>query len=57
VVTNVQLYLLVGIPMLGNAIMYGIFVAFLEIKFRQMDARFEAGQRKWDESMKSWRRG
>ncbi len=40
-VTNEQLLLMIGIPMAGNALLFGILIAFLDAKFKAFDLRFE----------------
>jgi hypothetical protein len=34
--TNKQVYLLIGIQWLGNAVMFGLFMAFLHVKFDRL---------------------
>ena len=41
-VTNQQLYLAIGIPLLFNATLIGLVVAFINSKFGVVDAKFEA---------------
>ncbi len=41
-VTNEQLYLAVGIPLLFNATLVGVLIAYVNAKFLGMDAKFEA---------------
>ena len=40
-VTNQQLYLAVGIPLLFNATLVAVLIAFINAKFQAMDSRFE----------------
>ncbi|HSP68574.1 MAG TPA: hypothetical protein VLN48_12660 [Bryobacteraceae bacterium] len=40
-VTNQQLYLAIGIPMLFNATLIGLVVALMNAKFGALDAKFE----------------
>jgi hypothetical protein len=42
VVTNQQLYLAIGIPLLFNAALIGLVLALMNAKFSAMDAKFEA---------------
>jgi hypothetical protein len=42
VVTNQQLYLAVGIPLLFNATLVGILIAYVNAKFQTSEARFDA---------------
>jgi hypothetical protein len=42
VVTNEQLYLAVGIPLLFNATLIGVLIADVNAKFQGMEAKFEA---------------
>jgi len=41
-VTNVQLYVAIGIPMLFNATMVGVLVALFNSKIEAMNAKFDA---------------
>jgi hypothetical protein len=45
--TNEQLYILVGIPMLSNAVVTGLSVAFLKTKFDASDKRFADMSDRW----------
>jgi hypothetical protein len=42
VVTNEQVYLAIGLPMLFNATLIGLVIALSNAKFGRVDARFEA---------------
>lgn len=39
--TNVQLYLAIGIPMLFNALLVGILIAYVNAKFDGVNQRFD----------------
>jgi hypothetical protein len=41
VVTNEQLYIAVGIPLLFNATLIGVLIAYVNVKFQGMEAKFE----------------
>jgi hypothetical protein len=41
VVTNEQLYLAVGIPLLFNATLIGVLVAYMNAKFQAVNTRFD----------------
>jgi len=43
--TNAQLYLVVGVPILANAVMFGLVWAFLRAKFEEIDRHFDAMDR------------
>lgn len=47
-VTNTQLYLAIGVPLLFNAVLIGLVVAFINAKFEGVDRRFEAVDRRFD---------
>lgn len=47
-VTNVQLYLAIGIPILFNASILGVLIALINAKFSAVDAKFEAINTKFD---------
>lgn len=38
--TNTQLYLIIGIPILFNAAMFGLMKAYINAKFEKVDERF-----------------
>ena len=46
-VTNQQLYLAIGIPMLFNASLIGIVVMFMNAKFDAIDKRFDDMRDLW----------
>ena len=41
-VSNQQLYLAVGIPLLFNATLIGVLIAYINAKFQGMEGKFEA---------------
>jgi hypothetical protein len=47
-VTNVQLYLAIGIPVLLNASLLGLVVALMNAKFEGVNTKFEAINTKFD---------
>jgi hypothetical protein len=47
VVTNQQLYLAIGIPMLFNAALMGVVVALFNSKFDAIDKRFDDMRDLW----------
>ena len=55
VVTNQQLYLVIGIPMLFNATLIGLLVALMNSKFSSVNARFDAIDRRFDDMRDLWR--
>ena len=46
-VTNQQLYLAIGIPMLFNAALIGLLVALMNAKFGAIDKRFDDMRDLW----------
>ena len=54
-VTNEQLYLAIGIPLLFNATMIGLVVAFINVKFQGIDGRFAAIDKRFDDMRDLWR--
>ena len=65
-VTNQQLYLAIGVPLLFNAVLIGILIAYINPKFETMsarfdglsasvDARFDASNRRFDDMRDLWR--
>jgi Mor family transcriptional regulator len=55
VVTNEQLYIAVGIPMLFNATLIGLVVALFNAKFSRFEARFDAIDKRFDDMRDLWR--
>ena len=47
-VTNEQLYILVGVPMLFNATLIGLVIAYINARFGRSDARFDGIERRFD---------
>ena len=54
-VTNLQLYLAIGIPMLFNATLVGLVVALMNAKFAAVNSRFDAVDRRFDDMRDLWR--
>ncbi len=61
-VTNEQLYIVIGIPMLFNATLIGLVIAYInakigkvESKFDGIDKRFDAIDRRFDDMRDLWR--
>jgi hypothetical protein len=58
-VTNQQLYLAIGIPMLFNAAFIGLVVALLnakmDAKFNAVNVRFDAIDKRFDDMRDLWR--
>jgi hypothetical protein len=61
-VTNEQLYIVTGIPMLFNATLIGLVIAYInarfgkvESKFDGIDRRFDAIDRRFDDMRDLWR--
>jgi len=46
--TNIQLYLAIGIPLLGNAVLIGVLMAYINAKFDAVNNRFEAVDRRFE---------
>jgi hypothetical protein len=59
VVTNEQLYLLVGVPLLFNVTLVGVLIAYVNAKFAgaqgSINARFDAIDRRFDDMRELWR--
>lgn len=58
-VTNEQIYILVGVPMLFNATLIGLVVASFNAKFdkveSKMDVRFDGINKRFDDMRDLWR--
>jgi hypothetical protein len=48
VVTNEQLYIAVGIPLLFNAAFFGFVIAYINARFSKSDARFDGMNQRFD---------
>ncbi|HEX4592957.1 MAG TPA: hypothetical protein VH157_01720 [Bryobacteraceae bacterium] len=46
--TNEQLYLAIGIPVLFNAAMMGLLIAYMNSRFKQIDERFRGVDQRFD---------
>jgi hypothetical protein len=46
-VTNVQLYLAIGVPMLFNAVLTGLLLAYINSKFDGVNQRFDDMRDLW----------
>ena len=53
--TNEQLYMVIGIPMLFNATLIGLVIAYINARFDKSDARFDAIDRRFDDMRDLWR--
>jgi hypothetical protein len=54
-VTNEQLYILVGVPMLFNATLIGLVIAVFNAKFGRFEARFDGIDKRFDDMRDLWR--
>lgn len=54
-VTNIQLYLAIRIPMLFNATLLGLVVALMSAKFAAVNVRFDAVDQRFDDMRDLWR--
>jgi hypothetical protein len=54
-VTNLQLYLAIGIPMLFNATLIGLVIALMNAKFSAVNTRFDAINQRFDDMRDLWR--
>ena len=46
--TNEQLYIALGVPLLFNAAMFGLTIALFNAKFETVDTRFKAIDKRFD---------
>ena len=47
-VTNEQIYILIGIPMLFNATLIGLVMAYINARFGKVESRFDAIDSRFD---------
>jgi len=52
--TNAQLYLALGVPMLINAAMIGLLVMYINARFEAMDRRFDGINQRFDDMRALW---
>jgi hypothetical protein len=57
--TNIQLYLAIGLPIFVNAAMFGLLVMYMNARLdsieRRFDARFEGINQRFDDMRDLWR--
>ena len=46
--SNIQLYLAIGIPLLGNAVLVGVLMAYINAKFEGLNQRFEGVNQRFE---------
>ncbi len=46
--TNEQIYILIGTPMLFNAVLIGLLMAYVNAKFDSINTRFDAVNKRFD---------
>ena len=54
-VTNQQLYLAIGVPLLFNAGLTALLLAVMSARFKNVDDRFTAIDRRFDDMRDLWR--
>jgi hypothetical protein len=54
-VTNQQLYLAIGVPMLFNAATIGIVIALFNARFHAIESRLDAMNARFDDMRELWR--
>jgi hypothetical protein len=54
-VTNEQLYLAIGIPMLFNLAIIGFVVAYFNARFDKIETRLDAIDKRFDDMRDLWR--
>jgi len=53
--TNVPLYLAIGVPVLANAALVGLLLAYMNAGFDGVDRRFEGINQRFDDMRDLWR--
>lgn len=53
--TDTQLYLAIGIPVLANATLIGLLFALMTARFNAQDRRFDGIDRRFDDMRDLWR--
>jgi len=54
-VTNEQLYIALGIPMLFNATLIGFVIAYINSRSEKVEARLDAIDKRFDDMRDLWR--
>ncbi|HUE21704.1 MAG TPA: hypothetical protein VMQ86_08480 [Bryobacteraceae bacterium] len=52
--SNTQLYLAIGVPILANAALIGLLLAYINAKFENVNQRFEGVDRRFDDMRSLW---
>jgi hypothetical protein len=53
--TNVQLYLAIGVPMLFNAVLVGILIAYVNAKCDGVNEKFAGINQRFDDMRDLWK--
>ncbi len=53
--TNEQLYIAVGIPMLFNAALLGLVIAYMNARIGRMESKVDAIDKRFDDMRDLWR--
>jgi hypothetical protein len=53
-VTNIQLYLSIGLPILVNAAFFGLLMAYINARFEKQDERFAGVNQRFDDMRQLW---
>jgi hypothetical protein len=53
--TDTQLYLAIGIPVLTNAALIGLLLAYINARLNHVDQRFDAINQRFDDMRDLWR--
>jgi hypothetical protein len=56
-VTNEQLYIAVGIPMLFNATLLGLVIAYINARIGKVESKVDAIDKRFDDMRDLWRAG
>jgi hypothetical protein len=54
-VTNEQLYIAVGIPMLFNATLLGLIIAYINARIGRVESKVDAIDKRFDDMRDLWR--
>jgi hypothetical protein len=49
------MYILIGVPLLFNATLMGLVIAYMNARFDKSDARFDSIDRRFDDMRDLWR--
>ncbi len=53
-ITNIQLYLVIGVPIIVNALLLGLVAAYMKVRFDEVHQHFDVLDRRLDDMQSRW---